>query len=412
MTYTLISSIGTGIYENGYRTTRYEFPGGEQYETRLFLDAILKTKYRDVKKIVLVGTKTSSWDVLIDETKPENEDLWLTVKDECCSPQGISDEKINEVEQYTEKNLGMPVKLKVHSPVLDETTAKSIFNVYNSISREILEGTKILFDITHGFRSMPILIYQALQFDSANDSVKDVEIIYGEYVKESKVSYVRNLTPYWELSEITQARNQFFIKLDGRSLAAKIRPYWNEGAKAIYNFSEVVSLNYSLQITEVLKTMATALKCDISKSPEWVKDVYEEIKNIYKQLKQDKTSRTLFEYAKFLESKALYTQAVIALEVCIETAVAEINGFTEEQFGDYEWWQSEDGGKKQLRDMRYQLDKQTSFAINDITNIRNAVAHGGSKDKFSGEFPTAAALKKILKDGKTAVLKFFETFCR
>ena len=75
--YTLITSIGTGMYkkEGGYRIATYRFNNGKTYESKLFFDAILKTEFKPIKKIIFIGTYTSSWDVLIDDKKDSN--LWI-----------------------------------------------------------------------------------------------------------------------------------------------------------------------------------------------------------------------------------------------------------------------------------------------------------------------------------------------
>ncbi len=67
MPYTLISMIGTGMYKTlkdfeGYKKTDYSFGGGKHFNTRLFMQALLECKYKDINQIILLGTDTSSWD--------------------------------------------------------------------------------------------------------------------------------------------------------------------------------------------------------------------------------------------------------------------------------------------------------------------------------------------------------------
>ncbi|MBJ2355641.1 hypothetical protein JF818_04285, partial [Sphaerochaeta sp. S2] len=59
MPYTLISSIGTGMYKKaendstGYRLTRYQFPGGNLIASRLFIFSILESKNWDIDQVIL-----------------------------------------------------------------------------------------------------------------------------------------------------------------------------------------------------------------------------------------------------------------------------------------------------------------------------------------------------------------------
>ena len=152
--------------------------------------------------------------------------------------------------------------------------------------------------------------------------------------------FVRNLSKYWELSEITSALNEFKAKLDGRLLSKKLENVWDKGSKVLNRLLEIVALNFSLQIWDLLKQMKNVLQEDLSGKPEWVKNIKEELQNIYKRLNKQEVSSALYEYAVLLEEKGLYTQAVIALQVCVETIVAENDGLTYDQFVDYEWMQN------------------------------------------------------------------------
>ncbi len=405
MEYTLISSLGTGMYkkEGGYRKTIYVFEESKEIESHLFLNAVLKSQLWNVKKIILIGTRTSSWDILIDETKYE--DLWLDVKDQ-CETDGITDETLIQLQSMMAEEKKIEITLKVHSAKLDDDSVEEIFNVYNTIESDIKPKTKVLFDITHGFRSMPVLIYQALQFAAANRIFENVELIYGEFIDQQKKSFVRNLSKYWEITEITKAVNEFEAKLDGRYLAEKIKTYWERGSKVLLRFSEIVSLNFSLQIYDMLKQLKNSLNDDLTEAPLWVQSVKKELSVIYNRLNKNTVSSVLFEYALFLEEKRLYTQAVIALQVCVETIAAEHNGLNYEQFGDYDWMQNY--GKDTLYKLKGMLTKNTRAAINDIEFFRNQIAHGGAKDKKTGNFPNAANLKNILAGGKKAIGELME----
>ena len=95
MAYTLISFVGTGMYKEGYRQTTYVFPGDTKIQTHIFFNALLRAKYREVSKIVLVGTKTSGWDMLIDIA----DELWIKTC-EAKERDGVSGELIVEIEKY------------------------------------------------------------------------------------------------------------------------------------------------------------------------------------------------------------------------------------------------------------------------------------------------------------------------
>lgn len=399
--YTLISSLGTGMYkkEGGYRKTLYVFPNGDTCETAYFLDAILQTKYKKIRKLILIGTRTSSWDILIDQNDC---DLWLLVKEQ-CENDGITDENVQIIQKNLSEKIEIPVVLKVHTPKIDLDTTEEIFSVYNSLSSELIPNTKILFDITHGFRSMPILIYQSLQFSTVNQQLPSVDLIYGEYIDQEKKSYVRDLSKYWKLSEITYAINQFKVKLDGTILCEKIKPYWDRGSKVVKRITDIVNLNYSLQIVDILKQLKNALADRIDNQPDWIESVRTYLDQIYARLNCKTQSETLFKYALFLKEKHLNTQAIIALQVSVETAITEKYG-SAEYIGDYDWWQK--NGKSEY-DRIKRNHRELKEPLREIENLRNGIAHAGARNKFSKVFPSSSNIPEILKTGIPAVQSLF-----
>jgi CRISPR-associated Csx2 family protein len=394
---------------NGYEKTTYQFANGQTCETSLLLKAVLEAGPWQIRKIILVGTLTSSWDALIPGDGNADADLWLTIKDECKTEAGISEESRAKLEQKLPQWYNLPVVLKIHTAKLDAADAEQVFSVYSTIAEEIAPDTDILFDITHGFRSMPILIYQALQLDAINTPNRDINLIYGEYVDGKTRSIVRDLSKYWDFYEITLAKKLFDSRFDGALLAEKMRPLWESGAKCVERFSKIIECNYALQVPESLRQLKNALgKFDHANSPRWLIDVKNDLERIYKRLNVDEDVRfplgkTLRQYSKLLEEKGLITQAVIALQIAIETVVTEKCGASE-YIGDYQWWQ--DYGKIYFSSIR-KKDNAMSASLKAVENLRNQIAHGGAKDRNTGEFPHITSLAMLLKKGNAAADTFF-----
>lgn len=401
MAYTLISFVGTGMYKEGYRQTTYVFPGDTKIQTHIFFNALLRAKYREVSKIVLVGTKTSGWDMLIDIA----DELWIKTC-EAKERDGVSGELIVEIEKYLSDKIHIPVIIKCHSDVIDNNTSLDIFNLYNSIVPEITDEN-ILFDITHGFRSMPILLYQALQFSiSQNQKIKNVEIVYGEYIESEKESYVRNLSNYWKYSQISDAFNLFKEKLDGVKLAAFIEPEWKEGAKAIRRLSEIVQTNFSLQIVEVGKQINNALKKYPENAPQWLDDIRVYLSQIHKTISADSVHMALYNYAVFLYERKLNVQAIVALQIAVESFIAEREN-KPEMVGNYEWWQTEGRGK--LNEIKRRNHKEIKIPLTNLEAFRNQIAHGGGLSR-NGGFPQAANIPNIYNSGIRGIENLFKIY--
>lgn len=404
MAYTLITSVGTGMYDGGYRETVYQFIGGKQFKTRLFLNAIFECRYRDINKLILIGTKTSSWDALIEdyEAGSATEKLWEKIYEATSSKAGITNEMATELESYLAEKYKLPVAIKFHTDKVDYETSEEIFTCYKDIAPE-LSNNDILFDITHGFRSMPILMYQTLQFVFANNPSRKIELVYGEYVKEEKISYVRNLSPYWELAQAADAISVFKTKLDGVKLSEMMETYWKDGSKVIKRISDTVQTNFSLQIVETIRNIKNVLKNYPENMPSWVAEVKQEMEEFVKFLDETSQAKTLYKYAQFLYEKHLNTQAIITMQVAAETAIAEKYG-DEGKIGDYDWWQ--EMGKNFLRNIKYN-DSKMQKSLGNIERFRNQIAHGGGKNRLGG-FPKAENIPSIYESGKKGVEMLFE----
>lgn len=397
---TLISFVGTGLQSrngDGYENTNYVFPDSKKIETHIFLNALLEAKYRDFEKIILVGTQTSGWDMLVED----DEDLWLKVRD-AKENNLISGEIISEVENHVSQRTGVPVIIKCHTDVIDDETSQKIFDLYSSIVPEI-NDENILFDISHSFRSMPILLYQALQFSvSQNPKIKNVEIVYGEFKKEEKLSYVRDLSSYWKYSQISDALYVFNKKFDGFRLAQN---EWEAGSKAIRRFSEIVQTNFCLQITDVAAQLRNSLKKYPENAPEWLGKVRNDVSKILKAIDAENKSLSdsLLSFSKFLFKKKLNVQAVICLQVAVETRICE-SEHSEDKIGNYDWWQKY--GKDILHKIKVKNRKEIGSPLTNLEIFRNQIAHGGGKNK-NGNFPHAANIPNIYESGLRGVENLF-----
>lgn len=402
MAYTLISFVGTGIKKDGeYQSTRYVFPYKKEFETKKFAEALLELKYRDFSKVIFVGTTTSAWEMFAEG----DDDLCMKLM-EARTNRNFSDELKTELENCISEKLQIPVVIKYHTDKIDEDTSLEIFNLYSSIVPEITDEN-ILVDITHSFRSMPILLYQAMRFSVLqNEKIKNVELVYGEYTSDEKCSYVRNLSSYWKYSQITNAVSIFEEKLDGFALADLIEKDWESGSKAIKRFSEIVQTNFCLQIVEVSRQLKNSLKKYPENAPAYLGKVKSSVEKICKLIDSEnkKLSLALYEFSNFLYEHKLNIQAVICLQVAVETAICE-KFESENQIGDYGWWQ--DNGKKHLQKIKNKNFKNISEPLGNLEGFRNQVAHGGARNK-DGNFPNAANIPGIYASGLRGVKNLFE----
>ena len=404
MACTLITSIGTGMYKEGYRKTCYQFADGDKVETAWFLQALLNKKYREFEKVILIGTKTSNWDSLIDLDDSDAEELWEKVSVLNQNKQGITEELISPLEEQLKKQYSIPFKIIVHTDLIDTDTCSEVFGAYNKIIPEISPKSDVLFDVTHGFRTMPILMYQNLQFLFSNNISRKIEIVYGEYIKDREISFVRDLTNFWTLGQIKDAKDLFEKKLDGFKLAELIKGYWTKGSKAIKSLSEIVQTNFSLQIFEVARQIKNAIAAYPKNAPVWLSNIKAILESLVAIIDENHKARSLYNYSKFLYEHNLNVQAVITLQVAVEAAVVSAY-HDENKLGDYEWWQ--DQGKPFLKEQKKKSRKDLRIPLTNLESFRNQIAHGGGKNR-EGNFPMASNIPGIYQSGIRGVENLLE----
>jgi CRISPR-associated Csx2 family protein len=411
--------LGTGMYKTktnfeGYEETDYTFENGKHFKTRLFMQALLECKYKEINQLIILGTDTSSWDCLIDkdnDNRDEIIELWSNLFDQCESkevgesPKGVSRDNLDSLEKYLSERFSIEVLIKEHTHLIDNNTAKELFECYTEATNLVKKGNDILFDITHGFRSMPVLLYQSLQYSLSQTGNRSLDIVYGElFINDKSKGHVRNLSNYWNYSELSIALNVFNTKLDGFKLAELIEPYWSLGSKAIKRFSEIVQTNFSLQICDVIPQIRNALDKYPKDAPKWLESIKPVLEKICKLVDNNSIAKTLYNYSVFFFEHKLNVQAIITLQVAVETSIVEKFG-KPDYIGDYNWWH--DKGHDYLDNLKSENFKELRIPLSNLEGFRNQVAHGGGKNR-GGNSPSAASIPSIYKDGKRGVENLFK----
>ena len=137
-------------------------------------------------------------------------------------------------------NLNLDFNLK-SIPIPEGFSEDEIWNIFKTVFKEIDEDSEIYFDITHAFRSIPMLVMALINYSKFLKNVKVKGIYYGVFeklgtaykVKEMPVTErfapIINLIAFSELQDWTNAASDFvsFGNADKLSKLAKkgIKPF-------------------------------------------------------------------------------------------------------------------------------------------------------------------------------------------
>lgn len=110
----------------------------------------------------------------------------------------------------------------IHIP--DGKDEAEIWDIFETLTQSVNEGDKIIFDITHAFRSIPFLAMIAISYLRAAKEVEVEAVLYGAW--EARVgdrSPVFDLTPFVTLLDWTNATDKFLKTGYGYEIAGLLK---------------------------------------------------------------------------------------------------------------------------------------------------------------------------------------------
>lgn len=180
------SFLGTGEYKEGI----YEFDKTEsgRYKTNFVQEALINTAckgWEDGDKAIIF---------LTDLAKKKN---WYNEEDEN-----------KRLKSNLEKSSHIEV-LPVSIP--DGKSEEEIWNIFDILINQINENDEIIFDITHSFRSIPMLALVVLNYAKVVKNAKILGIYYGAWEARdgNNIVPIFDLMPLDEMLEWSQAVNTF-----------------------------------------------------------------------------------------------------------------------------------------------------------------------------------------------------------
>lgn len=159
-----------------------------------------------------------------------------------------------------------------------------LWDIFNAIVEAVPDGAELIMDVSHGFRSQPILALAVLQLLQVVKKVQIRRVLYGAFDSETQQADFFDLTPFLELMEWTQATRDLLEYGNGSRLRQLLKEihkhsYMVEGPRAreLGSVGEILhGLGSSLELLRIaevfdkakglLKALATARE-DVNQLP-------------------------------------------------------------------------------------------------------------------------------------------------
>ncbi|MBP2132408.1 CRISPR-associated Csx2 family protein [Methanomicrobium sp. W14] len=125
---------------------------------------------------------------------------------------------------------------------------EELWEIFRIISGEVNDEDKIIFDITHGFRSIPFVSYLIASYLRSTGKVEIEKVLYGTYQKGVKSSPILDLTLFVSISDWIAGAYSFTESLDAGKISGLIQEINknvhlemanpNEGPKKLQKWSD------------------------------------------------------------------------------------------------------------------------------------------------------------------------------
>lgn len=194
-----LSVLGTGYYNR----TKYYFKDKENFiETRFIQEASLKLLTNDWNEndraffFLTAEAKEANWN------NPAQTKNYLVKKGERDTYSGLS-ELID--------NCQFPFKI-IPIDISDGNNEKEIWEIFEKVYTALKPGDEVFFDITHAFRSIPMLVMVLINFAKFLKNITVKNITYGNWEgrnTETNQAPIIDLTSFSELQDWTNAASEF-----------------------------------------------------------------------------------------------------------------------------------------------------------------------------------------------------------
>src|SRR5699024_8628114 len=160
---TLISFLGNRKEDGEYLQVQYLYNDELQPPVTYIGYALQKIVQPD--RFVILGTTGTMWDHLFEsdlQLKAEYEDERLALIESVEDKKHVSQEQLDKLAPLLSKALGIEVILKI---IPAARTQEEQIAVLEQIDAVLEEDSGFLYlDVTHGFRSLPMVSFAAVQF--------------------------------------------------------------------------------------------------------------------------------------------------------------------------------------------------------------------------------------------------------
>jgi CRISPR-associated DxTHG motif protein len=158
----------------------------------------------------------------------------------------------------------------VEVDIPDGKSEAELWQIFEEISKAVQEGDEIVFDITHGFRSLPMIAMLTIAYLKQVKGVKVQYVLYGAYeARDNQGAPVFDLTPFADLLDWLAAAKIFTATGDSSELGQLIQEIQNDAYRNREAYGENLPRalkNFGAALAEVSDDLLLARVPNLPKS--------------------------------------------------------------------------------------------------------------------------------------------------
>lgn len=392
----LISSLGTGDRDKGYKKTNYQIDK-ELYKEKKSIAQVL-CNHLHVDKLFLIGTMQSIWEVVYSEFGgiEKEEEIYYSKET------GNLQEFLPLIEKQIDKTLKTDgSKCFIIEYGKNEQELWRNFDIFLTIAKDFTKDDEIHLDITHSFRSLSLMSFVMSEFisNSQNTPLNIKGVYYGmlEFARENNgIAPIVELSMFFELLEWSKAIRNLKIYGNSYELLRLINntEESNELKNSFANFSMALSMSDMNSMQSSIKILKSKIELFKTHHNNIYRIISEELEDFVKRLHVNSLSVFQYELSKWYAENKNYAFSYISLCEAIVSSVCENENLNPQNYDDR---------KKAKEELNYFRDqKKASKSENKINeiyykvkNIRNSIAHILTGDAKKTKITTKDAINNL-----------------
>jgi CRISPR-associated Csx2 family protein len=374
---TLISFLGRGDRQKGYRSANYMFAHGDEITSKYIGLALIE--HIKPERVIMLGTTGSMWDVFFEHQESGTDEQLIHLI-ESIENESLTQEQLAPFSQYLSEKLGTTVECILIPHARDE---KEQVEILSNLSNQLEPCESVVLDVTHGFRHLPMLALVAARFLQKTKQITVEQIYYGalEMTEEGKTP-VLLLNSMLNLLDWVEALSSYdkdgdysvfadLLQKDGlaNNMADQLRQAafferTTNSSKAAERIGTVLD-----SLDEMATPVFDLFKSQLQKRLNWAK-------NPSRGLREQRLARA------YLERRDYLRAVIYGLEGMISSQITKLGGSP----NDFD-----------ARHTEKELLRKESESFKRLNQLRNSLAHGNQPDPHQRDALAALADEKRMQ---------------